>query len=175
MAIRTESVEEMRSQIEYQPKTGKLFWKNTTQNDIWGRSGKEAFTDVHRGYKSGSFKGKTFLAHRVAFAVYYGFWPNEEIDHINGTRDDNRIENLREVTRQENAKNRRRTSRNESGIVGVGWYPYTKKWRAHIKENGRQLSLGHFPCIGMAIAARRKAEKRLGFHPNHGKAPNPPA
>ena len=90
-----------------------------------------------------------------------------EIDHINGDRYDNRIINLKEATTSENNRNRRITDRNTSGYVGV--VKQGDKWYAYIKVDGKKIHLGTYNTKDEAIQARKQAEKKYGFHENHGK------
>jgi hypothetical protein len=89
----------------------------------------------------------------------HGVWPEDQIDHINRDRADNRIENLREVTNKQNQQNRSTNSDNTSGHTGVSWYKPYSKWRAQIKHNHKVIHLGYFTNIEDAIAARKAAEK----------------
>nr|WP_175479900.1 HNH endonuclease signature motif containing protein [Paracoccus homiensis] len=107
-------------------------------------------------------------AHRVAWAVIHGRWPNGEIDHINGDRSDNRLANLREVTKRENHRNMAIRSDNTSGVTGVYWAREKGKWAAYIKAD-KMVALGRYDTFAEAVAARRAAEKVLGYHPNHGR------
>jgi hypothetical protein len=100
--------------------------------------------------------------------MFYDRWP-DELDHINGDKGDNRIVNLREVTRAENNKNKSRYKQNSSGFTGVGWHKVTKKWAAKIRVDGRDYHLGVFASIEAAKEARAAAEKHYGFHENHGR------
>lgn len=178
------SPELLRKLLRYEPDTGKLFWRERTpdmfvsecrdaQNSCsaWNSkfSNKEAFTSICRGYKSGAIFGKNYRAHRVIWAIFYGKWPKGQIDHINGLRSDNRIENLRDVTNEENHKNMKIRSDNSSGVMGVFFYKSRKKWEAYIKADGRKKHLGYFASIDEAIDARRDAEKEYGYHENHGR------
>lgn len=132
--------------------------------------GKEAFTALDgEGYRLVIIHGKTHKAHRVVWAFHKGVWPTYNIDHINGIPNDNRIENLRDVSMQDNARNRRRVSRNTSGVTGVVWARAEKKWHAQIKVSGKCISLGNYSDKLDAIAARKQAEAQYGFHPNHGR------
>lgn len=136
---------------------------------IWNGkfSGKPAFTLNHsEGYLRGSLSGRNLLAHRVAWAMHHGEWPAGEIDHINGDRTDNRIGNLRVVTRRENSRNLKVQS---GEMRGVYWYAPTSRWVAKIHSKRRMLHLGYFKDLDAAIAARREAERKLGFHQNHGR------
>ena len=117
------SPELLRKLLRYEPETGKLFWRKRPP-DMFPResrglswntryAGAEAFKDKHeRGYKRGSIFGKTFRAHRAIWAMVHGHWPPEDVDHINGDTSDNRLENLRAVSRQENLKNQRLSKTN---------------------------------------------------------------
>ncbi len=135
-------------------------------------AGKEAFTTDHRkGYRRGMIFGRSYLAHRVIWALTTGAWPPEEIDHINGVKDDNRIENLRAVTRAENLRNQAIYSNNTSGVVGVDWHKRDKRWTAQIRVDNKQIYLGYFTNKEDAIAARAAADIEYGFHANHGRAP----
>lgn len=155
--------------LAYCPKTGKLTWKPRGHPQWDGQNANsEALASVFRGYKRGKVFGVNHRAHRVAWALYYGEWPKGQIDHINGNRSDNRIENLREVTNQENAKNKRHIPC-ASGYTGIKVCHRSKRWRAVIKVDGKHLSLGHFDNLSDAIKARKDAERRFGFHPNHGR------
>ena len=126
------------------------------------------------GYKVGAisgFKG-TYRTHIVIWAMHNNRWPLEgmEIDHINHNKEDNRIENLREVSRVEQNRNMTMNKTNTSGHSGVQFRKQRNKWRAYINEHNKQIPLGHFDTKEQAIAARKKAEVEMGFHPNHGKA-----
>ena len=78
--------------------------------------------------------------------------------------------NLRQVTRVENLRNQKRYSNNTSGAVGVYWHKREKKWEAGIRVKGKYIFLGYFDDKEEAVAAREKAERRYGFHLNHGRA-----
>ena len=168
--------------LKYEPLTGKLVWKERGQelfsegkfsafkswNTRW--SGKEAFFsfDTH-GYLSGRIFGKTHRAHRVIIAMTTGFWPDGDVDHINGIRSDNRISNLRVVCRQENSRNASKSRRNTSGTVGVSWSKKDKRWRAGICVDGKEIYLGNFLNIDDAVNARLRANQKYGFSHGHGK------
>ena len=121
-----------------------------------------------RGYLRVNISGERVLSHRLAWLYVYGVWPLE-IDHINGVKDDNRISNLRSVNRQTNLRNTKIRLLNTSGHVGVSMCSRSKKWFAYITNNGKKSHLGQFLKIQDAVNARKSAEERLGFHPNHGR------
>ena len=177
--------EEIRKLLRYEPDTGKLYWlerkpdmfnasKCSTEAACrrWNtrHAGKEAFISKTKdGYLTGRIFRRDFRAHRVIWAMVNSEWPRE-IDHINGVKDDNRVENLRAVTHIENCKNQKLPKSNTSGHMGVIWHKQTCKWTAQIKINNRQVYLGLFTKKDDAIAARKAAEVKYGFHENHGRS-----
>jgi hypothetical protein len=120
------------------------------------------------GYLCGRFEKIQLLAHRVSWALYYGEWPSNQIDHINGIRDDNRIENLRDVSHQQNGRNQKRHSTNTSGVCGVRWDSCRSKWRARIRIGSYHKHLGYYDTIEDAEKARKNAEVLAGFSERHG-------
>lgn len=177
MATRSDITPELcRQLLRYEPETGNLFWRprgfdrfpDDRSAKIWNTrfAGKEAFTAISRGYKIGTIDYVMVKAHRVAWAIHYGVWP-EVIDHINGDPADNRIENLRSVQQSSNMLNIAKRTDNSSGATGV--YAANGAWVAEIRLQGRKRYLGAFATIEDAISARKDAEKELGFHHNHGR------
>ena len=175
--------EELRQLLDYDSETGVFTWKARKHTyftnakwphraaKVWNakNAGERTFKTNYRGYRVGGLCGAQRYAHRVAWAFYHGKWPTGEIDHINGVRDDNRISNLREVTPRENSRNTGIGIRNKSGVMGVSWCRTRGKWRATIRDEDGQVHLGYFDCQGDAAKARKAAEVRIGFHPNHGR------
>lgn len=169
--------------LSYDPETGKLFWKErpvsmftsgkqTAEHNaaIWNgkNANKEAFTALSRGYKVGRIGDVGFFAHRVIWKMVYGTEP-EQIDHEDGDRGHNRLENFREATDKTNSLNKATPSNNTTGQLGV-YRARRGKWRAAIQHDGVQVSLGEYVHIEDAIAARKTAEIKYGYHPNHGRS-----
>ena len=117
-----------------------------------------------KGYRQISINGQRYMAHRLAWLYVHGVWPTDQLDHINGLKDDNRIANLREVSNKQNAENVRLFSHNKSGRTGVGWSEREGMWRADIKHHKRTIHLGRFPTIIDAVAARIRAEREFFTH-----------
>ena len=179
------SPQELQRLLSYDPIAGALTWRKRTQNmfadgkyssqercERWNFrwSGRLAFTSVDKyGYKQGGVLSKTYLAHRVIWAIVNCEWPSGQIDHINGNKIDNRIVNLRIVNNSENQKNQTIASNNTSGFMGVSWKKATKKWYVFIGVDGKMKSLGYFCELSDAINARKEAEVAYGFHKNHGR------
>lgn len=121
------------------------------------------------GYLSVRSLGCVYLVHRLVWALHYGQWPTFQIDHINGIKTDNRIINLRDVTCAVNQRNKVMRSNNVSGFTGVYWNKKSRKWQAAVRINSKGFNLGGYDDIKDAIAARQRANDRLGFSPRHGK------
>jgi len=165
--------------LDYNPQTGKFIFKEKDE-DVEPRqqfrnifntqfAGKEAFCRVStKGYFYGTVMGKRYSAHRMAFFIYHGRWPKGDIDHINGNPQDNRINNLREVSKEQNLRNMKIKTTNNSGFTGVFWSKNASKWTAQIRHNQRAIHLGYFDTLEGAICARKEANKKYGYHPNHG-------
>jgi hypothetical protein len=156
--------------LKYDPETGVILWLKDKGR---GRTGKEAGCprnpeNGHVQYRSIGINGLHLSAHRIAWFLHYEEWPNA-IDHINGDGLDNRITNLRNVTRVENAKNSCMYANNTSGVLGVSWHKHRKKWEVRISNNGKSLNIGCFIDIEDAKKARAQAEIKYGYHPNHGR------
>lgn len=174
----------LRDRLAYDPETGKLFWKVRPLSDFaksqkpvhaaatWNAryAGKEAFTNETNLYRRGSLDNVVYGAHRVIWKWMTDEEP-PEIDHINGVRSDNRFANLRAATHLTNHKNHCCRSNNRSGVNGVFFERRSGKWRAAIGiGGGKARHIGLFETIEAATAARKAAERRLGYHPNHGRA-----
>lgn len=89
------------------------------------------------GYIGTMVEGNSYLLHRLIFEYHHGFVP-EQIDHVNGIIDDNRIENLRSATHGQNMKNTKLRKDNKAGVKGV--YKCKNSWAAAISNNGIRTS-----------------------------------
>lgn len=105
------------------------------------------------GEKAGYYKlavyrdGRRVLStgcHRIVYALHYGVWPSEVIDHIDGNPSNNTPDNLRDVTNAMNCRNQKTRCTNKSGYPGVSWKPKNKKWTAQLQVDGKKLYLGLF-------------------------------
>lgn len=109
------------------------------------------------------------LAHRVCWILHYGSIPDGlEIDHIDHNGLNNRIDNLRAVTRTENKRNCPIRSTNKSGFTGVRFDKVNSRWISEITVNGKAIYLGSFTQKEEAIKKRKEAEIKFNFHVNHG-------
>lgn len=177
-------VKYLNSILSYNPHTGRFMWIERTPDMFqdskrdpewacrWWNSrfaGIEAGTIHPYGYRLIRVKGIDYFAHRLAWYMWHDGIAPEFIDHINGVRDDNRIQNLRSVNHEDNTKNAKRRADNRSGTTGVSFYPTKGTWRARINYMGNTILLGYFHSKDEAIAARRAAEKVYQYHTNHGR------
>lgn len=157
---------ELSKYLFYNTSTGEFLWTKSPAIRI--KAGQSAGRICHNGYREIGFKKKLYRAHRLAWLLSYGEWPNEEVDHINGNRADNSLSNLRSVTRRENCKNIKLKPGHASGVIGVRFHAQRDKWQAQITVDGKNFHLGYFHTKEPAILARKAAEEKYGFHPNHG-------
>ena len=121
----------------------------------------EVAGSVSDGYLIISIDDKRYTAHRLAWFWIYGTVPTGDIDHINGVRDDNRITNLRAVSRSVNMQNQRRARSNNihSGFLGV--QKNKDKWQALIRVNDRRICLGTYITPELAYCAYLDAKRKL--------------
>lgn len=157
----------LNSILHYSSSTGHLHWMISLNGRV--RAGQRAGRTNTCGHTQIGIWGRKYMAHRLIWLMVYGEWPINEIDHINGIPGDNRLENLREVTRSENMMNQRIRETNKSGCLGVYWDNRRRAWVAQITVNQEQQYLGQYPDWFDAVCARKAAENKFNFHPNHGR------
>lgn len=151
-------VADLRKAFSYEESTGVLRWAARAANCV--RVGDRAGMLGANGYRKVRFKGRTLLEHRVIYAMVNGAWPVEEIDHLNGIRDDNRVCNLRHVSSKINRQNQRRAHCTSShGFLGVR--VYKGKFAAVITVDGKARRLGTFEAPEQAYGVYLEAKRRL--------------
>ena len=155
--------------FRYDYETGKLFWKKRVNSGI--PVSLEAGTlRAKDGYINVGIGGKLYPAHVIAMLLTFGSIPkNSEVDHINHIRNDNRLCNLRFVSKSENRRNQSVSSRNSTGHTGTYFDRDRNKFVAQIKVNGKCIYLGSYETLLEAVEARKAADKKYNFHPNHGE------
>jgi hypothetical protein len=150
--LTTERVKEL---LDYNPETGDFIWKVTPCNSI--KAGSIAGSTNHDGYHRIKINRINYASHRLAWLYVHGQFPQGELDHINGIRNDNRIANLREISRIANVQQRKK-SWGKSGYMGV--YANHGKWRVAIQVDKKTITIGNFSCPKEAseayIAAKAK-------------------
>ena len=151
----------LRELFDYSPETGVLIRRKTLGSAKIGT----IVGCLSQGYYRVRVDGKLYLLHRLAWLYVYGELP-EFIDHINRIPTDNRISNLRAVTKKQNQENREKQRNNKSGFKGVNWDTNRNKWFACIQNYGKTISLGRFDDVNHAAEAYRQAALRIHSHSN---------
>lgn len=162
------NIEALQQRLAYNPESGVFTWRIAPprRGVVAGSSAGCRRAD---GYVGIVVQQRRFYAHRLAWEFTHGAIPaGMEIDHIDHDASNNRIENLRLVTKAENRRNRSADSRNKSGVNGVHWSAGAKAWSAQIRFNRLTRHIGYFKSLDEARMARKAAERDLSFHPNHG-------
>lgn len=132
------------------------------------RIGQQAGSFDAHGYGQVKVDGALYKEHRLVWLYVTGEWPKDQIDHENHMRRDNRFENLREVDNIANHLNRPMQASNTSGFVGVHFEPKHNRFVAYIAVDRKRINLGRFKTFDEAVCARRAANEKYGYHPNHG-------
>lgn len=160
------SQQQLKERMSYDPQTGDFKWilppRGTSVGDIAGKINSNRYLQVW-------LLNKRYLLHRLAFLYMDGEHPQSEVDHIDGVRHNNSWPNLRRVSSAENSRNKKIFSNNRSGASGVSFDKRTGQWIATIRTGGKVVHLGSFGLKFFAKQARLAAEKKYGFHENHGK------
>ena len=164
-------IKNLKESLSYDDKSGVFKWikkmRGIRLNAVAGS--KRLNSKSGKIYSVIGFNGKHYYAHRLAWLYMNGTAPDSQIDHIDGNGTNNSISNLRLATASENQRNMRLQSRNASGFTGVHFFNQTKKWRAVISINGKNVHLGLYKNKEDAIKTRVEANKEYGFHENHGQ------
>jgi hypothetical protein len=142
-------------------KDGGLYWKSSRNGRGWAG---DRFGRVHMdGYRNGYVHGLTVSEHRLIFLLHNGYYTENQIDHINRDKSDNRIENLREVSYSCNAKNCGLSVRSKSGVTGVTPNPRGNGWRVRVSIDGKLNHLKTCKELGEAVIVRWKAEVKHDY------------
>jgi hypothetical protein len=151
----------LKEYLHYDANTGIFIWIKSMSNGV--HIGDIAGCLHRNGYIYIGLIGKLHRSHKLAWLYNYGNLPEFNIDHIDGNKNNNRIDNLREATYSENAFNVGTFISNTSGFKGVSWHKQRKKWNVRAKLNGKYKFLGLFDNIEIA------AETYKNFcQQNHG-------
>lgn len=150
----------------FEYRDGNLYWRSSPQPKVC--AGDLAGTIVD-GYVKVMVDKKSYSAHRVIWEMMNGLIPDGmQIDHINHIRNDNRIENLRIVSKQLNMENKSKYKNNKSGITGVNFNIKKGRFISQIQIKGRKKMLYEGLDLFEAVCKRKSAEICLNFHENHG-------
>lgn len=142
----------------FEYRDGVLYWKIAKAKKI--KVGDVAGNLHKTGYLTTMVNSKRYLNHRLIFLMHHGYLP-QCLDHIDGNKINNRIENLRPATIGENSRNSKIPKNNTSGFKGVSWHSRDKKWQAQLMINKKSKHLGIFKTIEEATEAVKKAREEL--------------
>lgn len=155
--------------LKYEPETGLLYWRIKPAARV--SAGSLAGWVDNSGYRRILYKRGKYQAHRIIWDILHPEDPiqdDEDIDHIDHDRLNNRPYNLRKASRSENMANKTLYRSNKSGVPGVCWRKDNKVWASRISCKGTHIHLGFYPDWFDAVCARKSAEYKFGFHHNHG-------
>lgn len=152
------SQSELMEEVHYSPLSGYFYRLKSGKGK---RVGDRCEVMHPSGYVRIMVLGKRYPAHHLAWLYVNGSFPKDQIDHINGNRSDNRIENLRECSCKENHQNRKSKSGSKSKYLGVSWVGARSKWVANIKCGKEKKQIGYFDSEGGAYEAYMKEKKSM--------------
>ena len=152
------TIERARQLFEIDPETGNIFWKT-----IGGQKPHRSTAGGigHKGYRVIRHGPFLYKAHRIAWLLYTGEWPREQIDHANGQKDDNRKCNLRHASQSENQRNRGVQANSALGLKGVTFHGPSRKYLARVQLQKSRRHIGLFETPEEAHEAYKKEAKKL--------------
>lgn len=154
------TLDELKQLMKYDPISGDLFWLKSInpRAPAGSLAGKNS---ISYGYRLISINKIRYRAHHLVWFWFKGEMPKHQIDHINGNKLDNRIENLRDVPQLVNTWNLQSAKKNsKSGLLGVDWKNSHKKWRAQIRVDGQKIQIGLYDTAQEAQAAYAAAKEK---------------
>jgi len=146
--------ERLQAILNYDPATGIFTWRTSPHGrfPVGTRAGGLQF----KGYRSIKINARLYRCNRLAWLYMTGEWPTHQIDHIDGNKDNDAFNNLREATNAQNQWNTRVQRNNKTGIKGVRWNARLGKYTADIRLNGKSKHIGVFSTIEEARVAYNK-------------------
>lgn len=153
--------EQVRAIFDYDDENGWLIRKKDEFGRVVNRPCGHKPSRSH-GYGVVGIDGRRYLTHRIIWLLVHGTWPDEELDHIDQNKMNNRIENLRPATRAENCQNQGLRRNNSLGYSGVSWNKATKKFKAYIMVDNKEIYLGLFDIVEEAFLAYQLA--KIKYH-----------
>lgn len=156
---------ELIYRLNYDPETGKFIWRNPTNTRI--KPGNLAGNFDNKDYLVIGFNRKLYQGHRLAWFYMTGVHPPDQIDYINGNPSDNRWQNLRLASHNQNHQNESLRKTNTSGEKGVTFHFQTGKWRARVQKNNVRYTSLHNYWWQAVRAVRRRREQLHGEYHRH--------
>lgn len=153
------TIERVTDLLSYNADTGLFVWRMPRRGVTVGNVAGRIRPD---GYRVVRIDGERYRAHRLAWMAYYGVQPKNHVDHINGDRNDNRIVNLRDVSRSVNAQNLKNShSDSAHGFLGVWFNKASGKYRTDICLCGKRKHIGQFETAAEAHEAYVRVKRDL--------------
>lgn len=149
----------LREVLDYNQRTGLFTWRVASNGRV--SAGSIAGHILRTGYRTIGVDRNHYMAHRLAWLFVTGHWPEGELDHRDGNKDNNRFANLRLATRSQNVANVGLRADNTSGVKGV-FRHHDGRWRAQITIHQKRKELGLFETLEVAKAARLAAAEAFG-------------
>jgi len=157
------SKEMLNELFEY--RDGEIYYKVSRSRN---KAGEKAGTLCNKKYYRVKIDGKVYLNHRIIFMMHYGYLP-KEIDHIDGNKLNNKIENLRPASHAENQWNTKKRKDSNANVKGVSWHKKNKMWNVKINCNNNRYNIGYFKDLELAeLVAIEARNKYHGEFANHG-------
>jgi hypothetical protein len=153
--------EKLKELLSYDPETGVFRWEVRKCQKV--RVGSIAGYQEGRGYTQIMIDGKNHRAHRLAWLYVYGYFPETDLDHKDKNKSNNKINNLREASRQCNMRNVGNFKHNKSGVKGVYLDYHKNKWVAQVTIENKQFYLGSYEDFDEAVCTRLAVEQCLGW------------
>ena len=164
-------VDAVNKWLFYDSQSGVFYWKESPMYKV--KAGDKAGALLKNGcgnnYLTITVHGKRYLAHRIVATLFLGAKPSDFVDHINGDGFDNRLENLRLVSKQQNSRNMKISARCKTGIMGVSFCNKYNGYRVKIGRNRTISKAFYFKDFFEACCARKSLENEFNFDKNHGK------
>lgn len=149
----------LKELFNYCPDTGILTQKTRTSQRV--KVGEDVGCLTRNGYLKIFCQGRNYRVHRLAWLYVYGDYPDEDIDHINGIRTDNRLCNLRLATRSQNNCNSKLRADNKTSYRNVHFFKRTGTYQVQVRLNGKRVNGGYFATAEEASVVATKMRKQL--------------
>lgn len=158
--------EELLTQFEYNKEIG--MFRRIAVRDCHGNLSKCDYVieGTNGCYKRVSINGNRYLLHKLVFLYVDGFYPDDEVDHIDGNMLNNKYNNLRYVGKRLNRFNLRKYKNNSTGFSGISIK--NGKYYCLVQKDKKRYFRGYFETLEEAVLVRDILYKELDFHENHG-------
>lgn len=154
--------ERLKELLVYNPETG-IFTNRITRSHNAKKGDIAGYIDNSNGYEYICVDNVKYRSNRLAWLYIEGYFPENDVDHKNRIKTDNRWKNLRHLSRSCNSKNICASKRNKSGVVGVCWIKRIKSWQVQIAVDGKTTHFGYYKDFVKAVRTRYNLEIKYGY------------